>query len=119
MSFKSAEELEAEGLTRVSEMRPDTPEPEADPDAMSVDDLDAELLETARQNSLQERLQTLAALEQFDGDGDQEVTNEMMDAESRAYSPNPDHEQSFTPPLMEFDKQGRLTARSKGKGRSN
>lgn len=117
------------------EMRPDTPEPEGaedqtwakEPhapapaqatDSMSVDELNAQMLETARQASLRERLQAIIDREEREGledyadapiDVDRADTPVDVDAESRAP----------TPPPVEFDSQGRLTARSKGKGRAN
>lgn len=114
-TFKSPEELEAEGAARPSEMRPDTPEPEDN--AMGVDEMNEQLFETARQASLRERMLGLisrhgvraddAAMD-LDDDGEPE---EQPDDRTRSRSP--------TPPPVELDENGRLTARSKGKGRAN
>ncbi|KAG8753674.1 hypothetical protein FRC11_007208, partial [Ceratobasidium sp. 423] len=80
---------------------PDTPEPE---DAISVEEMDAQLLETARQESLREQMEALAARE-F------EVVYVDEDEEPRAPTPHP---RSPSPLPVEQNEYGVATARSKG-----
>ncbi|KDN39108.1 hypothetical protein RSAG8_09015, partial [Rhizoctonia solani AG-8 WAC10335] len=87
------------------EMRPDTPEP----DAISVEEMEARLLENARQESIRERMAQIAAQDL----ADTMYTDEPN--ESRASTP---HSPSPSLPI-EYNEHGMLTARSKGKGRAN
>ncbi|KAG9121338.1 hypothetical protein FRC07_002732 [Ceratobasidium sp. 392] len=67
----SDEELEIPVVGQASEIRPDTPELELDvemEDAMSVEELNAQLLETARQESLRERMHKIKAREEIEPD---------------------------------------------------
>jgi hypothetical protein len=87
-------------------MRPNTPEP----DAISVEEMEARLLETACQNSIHLRMAELVAeeltqpidVDESDSEGSQALT---------ACSPSP------CP--TEYNPHGVLTARAKGKGRAN
>ncbi|KAG9084738.1 hypothetical protein FRC07_013565, partial [Ceratobasidium sp. 392] len=57
----------ANDVTYCLEFHPDTPEPDVvmeDPDAMSVEELDAQLLKTARQESLRKRMREIINLEE-------------------------------------------------------
>ncbi|KAG9075425.1 hypothetical protein FRC06_010091 [Ceratobasidium sp. 370] len=113
--FTDPEDLEAEG-SYPSEMRPDTPEPDLDVDTMSVEEMNAQLMETVRQASLRERLHEIVAREQED------LTHPgtPMDIDDpHAETPNSACSQSPTPPPAEYNKHGCLTAHSKGKGRAN
>lgn len=102
-------------------MRPDTPELEAEDEmqarasvqeqnttGMTVQELNQQLSETARQASLEERACEIAAREELENNID-----DAMDDDESAVSRAP------TPPPVEFNSQGRLTARSKGKGRAD
>ncbi|KAG8705609.1 hypothetical protein FRC11_008918 [Ceratobasidium sp. 423] len=75
-------------------MCPDTPEP----NAISVEEMDARLLETMRQNSLCSRMEELAA---------EEMAQPMNTDESDSEGPQA---------LAEYNQHGVLTARAKGKG---
>ncbi|KAF8594186.1 hypothetical protein BDV93DRAFT_179855 [Ceratobasidium sp. AG-I] len=112
-----------------SEMRPDTPEFEADDeaweearaqveaptqiqanDAISVEDMNACLLETGRQASLQKRAREIAAREELENDPDIPMDeDDDEDADPHAPTPSP----------VEYNPQGRLTASSKGKALAN
>ncbi|KAG8690901.1 hypothetical protein FRC11_008261 [Ceratobasidium sp. 423] len=83
-------------------MRPDTPELD---DAISVEEMEARLLETARQESLREQTQALAAREL------EEVVCVDEDEESRAATPR---SHSPSPLPVEHNEHGVVTARSKG-----
>ncbi|EUC57341.1 hypothetical protein RSOL_219290, partial [Rhizoctonia solani AG-3 Rhs1AP] len=92
--------------TRRFVMRPDTPEPDS---AISVEEMEARLLETARQNSLRSRMEEMAAqeLEQpLNADTDEWEGSQAPT--SRSSSPDP----------TEVNEYGVLTARAKGKGRA-
>jgi hypothetical protein len=112
-------------------MRPDTPEPAADPffieemddemletafrdsldaDAISVEEMNARLLETARQESLRERMEAIAA-EDLEIEADIERNEVRRTPTSRPRSP-------FPPPVR-YNEHGQLAAGSKGKGRAN
>ncbi|CAE6403487.1 unnamed protein product [Rhizoctonia solani] len=91
---------------RTSRMRPDTPEPD---NAISVEEMEARLLEHARQESIRENLGRMAAQELAEGMGIDE------DEDSHASAPP---SRSPSPPV-EFNEYGVLTARSKGKRRDN
>ncbi|KAF8593926.1 hypothetical protein BDV93DRAFT_516183 [Ceratobasidium sp. AG-I] len=105
-SFKTPQELAAQSSTQNSEMRLDTPEPDAD--AISVDEMNEIIFETRRQESLREHYQVFA-----DNAAD-------PDAEPDHQSDEDDGNLSRSPtPPPEIDEQGRFTSRSKGKGRSN
>lgn len=111
--FKTPEEREAEGSDLMDEIRPDTPEPEILPvDVDAIEEMEAQLLETARQASLQARFHELIVLRQARidnaADPDAEPEDEFDEVPSR----------SSTPPPVELNEQGRFTARSKGKGRA-
>ncbi|KAG8686841.1 hypothetical protein FRC11_008254 [Ceratobasidium sp. 423] len=77
-------------------MRPDTPKP----NAISVEEMDARLLETAHQNSLCSRMEELAA---------EEMAQLMNTDESNSEGPQAP---------AEYNQHGVLTARAKGKGRA-
>lgn len=118
-AFKQADDPAAEGSAGLPEMRPDTPEPEREDNAIGVDEMDDRLFETARQASLQERMRELlgrhrvrapdAAMDVDDDDG----------ADADAEMTGPARPRSPAPPPTEFHENGRLTARAKGKGRVN
>lgn len=106
--------------SRQSNMRPDTPDLEVedeaqtqaqDVDAIGVDEMDERLFEAARQASLQQRAQEIATREESNYDFD-------ADEDAGQRSPT-DRSQSASPPPAEYDEEGRLTARSKGKGRAD
>jgi hypothetical protein len=103
-----------------SEMRPDTPDLEVEDEAqaqaeaqsqadnaISVKELNERMLETARQASLEERVREIAEREECENDLGATINeDEDEDAEQHA-------------PATEYNQEGRLTARSKGKGRAN
>ncbi|KAG8719935.1 hypothetical protein FRC08_001596 [Ceratobasidium sp. 394] len=113
ISFTDPKNDEAGGV-RPSEMRPDTPEP--DVDAMSVEELDEQLFETARQESLRDRMREIIAREEEEALGGAPTCDD--DDEPRAETPHPVHSRSPSPAAVEFNEHGRLTARAKGKGRA-
>ncbi|KAG9081186.1 hypothetical protein FRC06_005745, partial [Ceratobasidium sp. 370] len=99
------------------ELRPDTPEPATQEDEYDADAEESRLLEAT----------CIASLEQFVCDN-----QALKDANSRTVSPGFDldglhattphtiHSRSPSPPPpAEYDDEGRLTVRSKGKGRAN
>ncbi|KAG8720796.1 hypothetical protein FRC08_018132 [Ceratobasidium sp. 394] len=102
-----------QAITLRSEIRPDTPRPERADAARQLDpdELDSRLIRAAR----------LASLEQL------AIENGVLDGlDSRARAPTigddsqPEtaHSRAVTPPV-EYNEHGRITARSKGKGRAN
>ncbi|CAE6370490.1 unnamed protein product [Rhizoctonia solani] len=91
---------------RKSQMRPDTPEPE---DTISIEEMEAQLLETARLESLRERELALAA---------QELEEMPVDEDNGSDSPTP-RTRSPSPLPIERNEYGVVTARSKGKRRAN
>lgn len=107
-------------------MRPDTPDLEAEDEvraqadaratnAISVEELNERLLETARQASLEERAREIAAREERENDlGFGAPIDEDEDEDEDAYEDARNHA-----PPVEYDEEGRLTLRSKGKGRAN
>lgn len=120
------QEIEDNG-SRPSEIRPDTPDLEEEDvtqaqaraqvtDAMSVEEMEQQLLETARQASLQERARQIAARELEDDVDGAIDEDEDVDAEPRAPAAR---SRPGSPPPAEYNETGRLTARSKGKGRAN
>ncbi|KAG9085386.1 hypothetical protein FS749_004458 [Ceratobasidium sp. UAMH 11750] len=123
VSFEDPETQEVAG-SRPSEMRPDTPDPNEEKmdvtetqGHMSVEELESQLFETARQESLRDRMRELIAREQESGAG--AVTFEDEDEDiPRAPTPHSVHSRSPSPAPVEFNAHGRLTARSKGKGRA-
>jgi hypothetical protein len=111
---------------RQSEMRPDTPDLEdedqfqaraevQDPNAMSVDELNDRLLETARLASLEERAREIAAREERENDLGATIDE---DEDAEPHTPT-NRSRPASPPATEYNKEGRLTAHSKGKGRAN
>ncbi|EUC56335.1 hypothetical protein RSOL_172160, partial [Rhizoctonia solani AG-3 Rhs1AP] len=93
--------------THLSQMRPDTPELG---EAISVEEMDERLLETARQESIRERMAQLAG---------EDLANSMdVDEDLRSGTSAPPS-RAQTPPTPEYNDYGVLTARSKGKGRGN
>ncbi|KAG9093018.1 hypothetical protein FS749_015245 [Ceratobasidium sp. UAMH 11750] len=112
--FTDEKDVEAEDLHQ-SEMRPDTPEPDSELDAMSIEEMNAQLMETARQASLRERMCEIITREQ----DDLSRAGTPMDIDDpRAETPDSARSRSPTPPPAEYNKHGCLTARSKGKGRA-
>ncbi|KAG9093162.1 hypothetical protein FS749_014955 [Ceratobasidium sp. UAMH 11750] len=103
-----------QAITLLSELRPDTPEPECATAEVEIDDedeeLDERLIQAARLASLKQ-----AAIERSAWD----------EGESRAGTPTigaqtPDISRSPSPaPRMEYNEHGYITARSKGKGQAN
>ncbi|KDN46239.1 hypothetical protein RSAG8_04466, partial [Rhizoctonia solani AG-8 WAC10335] len=91
---------------RKSQMRPDTPEPE---DAISIEEMEAQLFETARQESLRERERALAA---------HELEEMPVDEDDGSNAPT-SHTRSPSPLPIERNEYGVVTARSKGKRRGN
>ncbi|KDN44356.1 hypothetical protein RSAG8_05620, partial [Rhizoctonia solani AG-8 WAC10335] len=87
------------------QMRPDTPEPD---NAISVEELNSTLFETARQESIRDCLAQIAA---------QELAAPMDVDEDLGTSAPPSRAPS--PALVEYNEHGVLTAQSKGKGRAN
>lgn len=75
--------------------------------------MEAQLFETARKASLQARFHELIVRQRAHADDaadpDAEPEDDFDEVPSRA----------ATPPPVELNEQGRLTARSKGKGRAN
>ncbi|KAG8721959.1 hypothetical protein FRC09_007072 [Ceratobasidium sp. 395] len=133
LSFEHQQQVAATGSSQRLEMRADTPLPEqpalddsAADDSISVDEMNERLFETARQASLQQLQEEIIAREELENPGsplNEEDWRELytLDREDwhevRAPTPNPD---SPTPsPLPEYDENGRLTSRSKGKGRAD
>ncbi|KAG8793368.1 hypothetical protein FRC12_002888 [Ceratobasidium sp. 428] len=124
LSFDRQEEV-ATGSTYRLEMRPDTPAPEqpALDDSISVDEMNEQLFETARQASLNERAQDIIMREELENPDslineeewqelyavDREEWQELHAAASNVASRSPS-------PLPEYDEDGRLTAQCKGKG---
>ncbi|CUA74763.1 Formin-like protein 20 [Rhizoctonia solani] len=93
-------------------MRPDTP----DPDAISVEELNDRLFETARQESIRDRLARIAAEElTAPMDVDDCSSTRSSAPPSRASTP-PSRAPSPLP--AELNEHGILTARSKGKNRA-
>ncbi|KAG9087126.1 hypothetical protein FS749_003142 [Ceratobasidium sp. UAMH 11750] len=123
VSFEDPEKNEVGG-SRPSEMRPDTPDPEEmdmmeTQDRMSVEELNNQLFETARQESLRERMREIVDREeQAFGAGAPMFEDEDEDG-PRAPTPHSVHSRSPSPALVEFNEHGQLTARSKGKGRAH
>ncbi|KAG8722633.1 hypothetical protein FRC09_005936 [Ceratobasidium sp. 395] len=127
LSFDRQQEIATGSLHRL-EMRPDTPTPEQPAldnsvldDAISVDEMNERLFETARQASLDQRAQEIIAQELEDSSTiiteadweelyalDRQEWEEQQAAAARSPSP-----------LPEYDEDGRLTTQSKGKGRAN
>lgn len=110
---------------RQSEMRPDTPDLEEEDqaqaqvqttNAMSVDEMNNRLFETARLASLEERARQIAARELENG-LDAPI-DEDQDDDAAPHAPTA-RSRSGTPPPPEYDEEGRLTTRSKGKRRAN
>ncbi|KAF8602242.1 hypothetical protein BDV93DRAFT_509480 [Ceratobasidium sp. AG-I] len=116
-----------------SEIRPDTPELDAedeaqaradddaraqvDDDAMTVEEINAQTFETGRQESLRLRAQEIAAREEIEVEyPESAVDDDDVDAESHSVTA---HSRPPSPPPPEYDEEGRLTTRSKGKGRAN
>ncbi|CAE7186747.1 unnamed protein product, partial [Rhizoctonia solani] len=93
---------------RQSQMRPDTPELD---DAISVEEMDARLLQTACEESLREHIVAMTAREL------EEPTYVESDDEG-AGAPSPRSRASSLPPV-EYNEYGVLTAASKGKGRAD
>ncbi|KAG8706215.1 hypothetical protein FRC08_001208 [Ceratobasidium sp. 394] len=106
------------GGSRLSEMRPDTPEPDVErmetQDAMSVEELDRQLFETAWQESMRDRMREIIAQEEREAQAGA-PTFDDDDDELRAETP---HSRSPSPANIELNEHGRLTARAKGKGRA-
>ena len=90
---------------RKSQMRPDTPEP----DAISVEEMEIRLLETTRQNSLRLHMEELAA---------QELAQPMDIDDNESEGSQAEISQPPSPLPTEYNEHGVLTARSKGKGRA-
>ncbi|KAG9094990.1 hypothetical protein FRC06_010253 [Ceratobasidium sp. 370] len=118
VSFTNTEGNQAGGL-HPSEMRPDTPGPdmdEVDPietqDWMSVDALN----ETARQESMRDRMRKIIAHEEREAQASTPTYNDDNNDESRAQTPHSVHLRSPSPATTEYNEHGRLTTRSKGKG---
>lgn len=110
--FQGSGELEAERPAQPSEIRPDTPEPEDT--AMTVDEMNDTLFETARQSSLQEHMRDL--LRRHGVRADDAAMDVDDDAEADDEQDDPVRPPS---PAAEFDDNGRLTAHAKGKGRAD
>ncbi|KAG8716828.1 hypothetical protein FRC08_008739 [Ceratobasidium sp. 394] len=107
-----------QAVTLSSELRPDTPEPAThEEDQYDTDAEESRLLEAARIASLEQLIHDNRTLKDvdsragspaFDLDGLHVATPHTI----RSHSPTP-------PPAVEYNEEGRLTARSKGKGRAN
>jgi hypothetical protein len=105
-----------------SRMRPDTPEPDfdansvgdmfdaADPNAISVEEMNAQLLETARQESLRDCMAQIAA---------NELANNMVIDEDEGPRASTLRSHPASPPPIEYNRHGQLSAKSKGKGRAD
>ncbi|KAB5588160.1 hypothetical protein CTheo_8399 [Ceratobasidium theobromae] len=104
-AFETSEEVIYNSLR--SEMRPDTPEP-GPSNAMDVDELEARLFETARQQSLREQMRDIIASEE--ADNEVPMDEDGMDHEV---------EQNDGTSTPEYNEQGIQTAQSKGKGHAN
>ncbi|KAG9088432.1 hypothetical protein FS749_002169 [Ceratobasidium sp. UAMH 11750] len=103
-----------QAITLLSELRPDTPEPERVPRDRRVDyedeEIDERLMQAARLASLKQ-----AAIERSARDeGESQAGTPTMGTQT----PNTSRSRSPTPPL-EYNEHGYVTARSKGKGRAN
>ncbi|CAE6452341.1 unnamed protein product [Rhizoctonia solani] len=96
-------ERDSNAGSRSTSIRPDTPEPEAD-DSISLDEMNSCLLEAARQNSIQDQVDQLAAEEMLNDETDGYANAETYPSRS---------------PTPEYNEHGLLTARSKGKNRTN
>ncbi|CAE7088915.1 unnamed protein product [Rhizoctonia solani] len=101
-------EPELQGQSRI---RPDTPDMD---DAISVEEMEARLAETARQESIQGYLRELAAREL---ENDMEIDENEDENEEGSRSSTPCPRPPSSPPV-EFNEYGVQTARSKGKGRA-
>jgi hypothetical protein len=81
VSFQTLEEIEAHGSAPMSEMlwemRPDTPEPEQEVNAMSVEEMNETLFETTRQESLRECMHELLRRHRVRADDAADVDTEM------------------------------------------
>lgn len=121
-SFQTPEEMEAHGsaLTPAMfrEMRPDTPEPEQEVNATSVEEMNETLFETARQESLRERMRELLGRHGVRAD-DAANADAEMDDQPGDQPDGPVLPRSPAPEPDELDENGRLTAQAKGKGRAN
>ncbi|KDN43809.1 hypothetical protein RSAG8_05802, partial [Rhizoctonia solani AG-8 WAC10335] len=95
------------------QMRPDTPEPD---NYEYVKELNDRLLETARQESIRNRLAQIAAEElAAPMDVDQDLGDCTSAPPSRASTPS----YATSTPVVEYNEHDVITARSKGKGRAN
>jgi hypothetical protein len=90
----------------MSRMRPDTPEPEA----ISIEEMNDRLFETARQASLLEHMELIAA---------QELAMQMSDHDYDEPHAQTLRSRSISPIPIEYNEHGQQTARSKGKSRAN
>ncbi|KAG8735487.1 hypothetical protein FRC10_010462 [Ceratobasidium sp. 414] len=108
----------AQAMTLGSELRPNTPEPSThEEDGYNTNAEESQLIEAAHIASLEQFVWDNHALEDvdscarspaFDLDGLRAPTPHII----RPHSPSP-------PPPVEYDDEGHLTTRSKGKGRAN
>ncbi|KAG8795239.1 hypothetical protein FRC12_016880 [Ceratobasidium sp. 428] len=112
------------GSTYRLEMRPDTPTPEqpALDDSISVDEMNEQLFETARQASLDSRAQEIIAreeLEDLDTVINEEEWEELYALDRQEWEEQQAAARRSPSPLPQYDEDGRLTTQSKGKGRAN
>ncbi|KAG9084474.1 hypothetical protein FRC06_004070 [Ceratobasidium sp. 370] len=108
-----------QAVTLRSELRPDTPRPDREQRreranterGVDQDELDARLLHAARLASLEQLAIENDALDELNSRAGTPVTDDDP-------RPRTSHPRAPTPPV-EYNEQGRITARSKGKGRAN
>ncbi|KAG9121937.1 hypothetical protein FRC07_001886 [Ceratobasidium sp. 392] len=106
------------------EMRPDTPTPEqpALDDSISVDEMNEQLFETARQASLDSHAQEIIAreeLEDLDAVINEEDWEELYALDRQEWEEQQAAARRSPSPLPQYDEDGRLTTQSKGKGHAN